>query len=107
MAAETAVAAQYVVHEHARSTQVDAARCACVAQSNVTAGVALAPWEPEGVDRDLVRTDSLSDAQDETTRVFSVHYHAACASGTPTQHLLRVGLQAGVHMCSCLELAHR
>jgi hypothetical protein len=36
-----------------------------------------------------------------------VHYHTAYASSAPTQHLVRVGLQAGVHMCSCLELAHR
>ena len=91
----------------AACSQMDAARCACIAQSNVTAGTAPEPSDPEGVDRDLVRTDSLSDAQDETTRVFSVHCHTAYASGTPTQHLVRVGLQAGVHMCSCLELAHR
>jgi SWIM zinc finger len=86
---------------------MDAARCACSAQSNVTAGAALAPSDPEGVDRHLVRTDSLSNAHDETTRIFSVHYHTAYASGTPTQHVVRVGTQAGVHMCSCLELAHR
>ena len=54
-----------------------------------------------------MRTNSLSDAEDETSRVFSVHYHTAYASSTPTQHVVRVGLQAGVHMCSCLELAHR
>jgi hypothetical protein len=39
--------------------------------------------------------------------VFNVHYHTAYASGQPAVHSVTVGTQPGVHMCSCLQLAHR
>jgi hypothetical protein len=96
VAAETAAAAQYVVHEQTE-------QCQCLAEYN-----SAATTDSEALDRDLLRLGSCSTLQScEDARVFQVHYHTAYASGQPAVHSVKVGTQPGVHMCSCLQLAHR
>ena len=106
VAAETAAAAQYVVHlasqEHSVTSQ-----CQCLAEYNSAISAAPEALE-EGPDRDLLRLGNCSTQQScGDARVFHVHYHTAYASGQPAVHSVKVGKQRGVHMCSCLQLAHR
>jgi hypothetical protein len=96
VAAETAAASQYVVHEQAE-------QCQCLAEYNSTATT-----DSEALDRDLLRLGNCSTLQScGDARVFQVHYHTAYAAGQPAVHSVKVGTQPGVHMCSCLQLAHR
>ena len=44
---------------------------------------------------------------DASSRAFRVHYHIAYSRGLPAMHLVKIGKQPGVHMCSCLQLANR
>jgi len=100
VAAETAAAAQYVVHEQTE-------QCQCLAECNSAAAAARAALE-EGPHRDLLRLGNCSTQQEPgDARVFQVHYHTAYAAGQPAVHSVKVGTQPGVHMCSCLQLAHR
>ena len=100
VAAETAAAAQYVVHEQTE-------QCQCLAECSSAIPTAPEALE-EGADRDLLRLSSCSTLQSsEDARVFNVHYHRAYAAGQPAVHSVKVGTQPGVHMCSCLQLAHR
>jgi len=94
VAAETAAASQYVVHEQTE-------QCQCLAECS--SAIPAAREAPE--DRDLLRLGNCSNCGD--ARVFQVHYHTAYAAGQPAVHSVKVGTQPGVHMCSCLQLAHR
>ena len=106
VAAETAAAAQYVVHEQVASA--DTEQCQCLAEHNSAATAAREALDPEGPDRDLLRLGNCSTQQScGDARVFHVHYHSAYASRQPAVHSVKVGKQRGVHMCSCLQLAHR
>ena len=106
VAAETAAAAQYVVHEQVHSA--DAEQCQCLAEYNSAATAAHEAPDHEGPDRDLLRLGSCSTLQScGDARVFNVHCHTAYASGQPAVHTVKIGTQPGVHMCSCLHLAHR
>ena len=106
VAAETAAAAQYVVHEQVASA--DTEQCQCLAEHNSAATAAREAPDPEGPDRDLLRLGDCSTLQScGDARVFHVHYHTAYAAGQPAVHSVKVGTQPGVHMCSCLQLAHR
>jgi len=99
VAAESAAAAQYVVR---------LASDACVDSTAVSQAAAREAPDPEGPDRDLLRLGSSSTLQScGDARVFRVHYHTAYAAGQPAVHSVKVGKQRGVHMCSCLQLAHR
>jgi hypothetical protein len=96
VAAETAAAAQYVVHEQTE-------QCQCLAEHN-----SAATTDSAALDRELQRLDNCSTLQScGDARVFQVHYHTAYAAGQPAVHSVQVGPQPGVHMCSCLQLAHR
>jgi hypothetical protein len=96
VAAETAAASQYVVHEQAE-------QCQCLAEYNSTAIAARA-----ALDRDLLRLGNCSTLQScGDARVFQVHCHTAYAASQPAVHSVQVGTQRGVHVCSCLQLAHR
>ena len=97
VAAETAAASQYVVHGQTE-------QCRCLAECS-----SAIPAAPEALeDRDLLRLSNCSTLQEPgDARVFQVHYHTAYASGQPAVHVVKVGTQPGVHMCSCLQLAHR
>jgi len=100
VAAETAAAAQYVVHEQPE-------QCQCLAECDSAPTAAREALE-EGADRDLLRLGDCSTLQSsEDARVFQVHYHTAYASGQPAVHAVKIGTQPGVHTCSCLQLAHR
>ena len=106
MAAESAAAAQYVVHEQVASA--DTEQCQCLAEHNSAATAAREAPDPEGPDRDLLRLGNCSTQQScGYAREFHVHYHTAYAAGQPAVHSVKVGTQPGVHMCSCLQLAHR
>ena len=97
VAAETAATAQYVVHEQTE-------QCQCLAECNSAIPAAREALE----DRDLLRLGDCSTLQEPgDARVFQVHYHTAYAAGQPAVHSVNVGTQRGVHMCSCLQLAHR
>ena len=101
VAAETAAASQYVVHEQTE-------QCQCLTDCSSATTTAREAPDPEGADRDLLRLSHCSTLQTAgDTRVFHVHYHTAYASGQPAVHSVKVGTQSGVHMCSCLQLAHR
>ena len=101
VAAETAAAAQSVVHEQTEHSD------ACVDSTAVSQAAAREALE-EGLDRDLLRLSNCSTPQSPgDARVFNVHYHTAYASGQPAVHSVKIGMQRGVHMCSCLQLAHR
>ena len=85
-------------------------QCQCLAMRGSAVSVAVDAPDPEGPDRDLTRLGNRSDLLhpgDTSARVYHVHLHAAYAPGAPTLHLVKIGKQAGVHMCDCLELAHR
>jgi hypothetical protein len=106
MAAETAAAAQYVVHEQVASATTEQCQCLVACSSAIPA--ALHVPDPEGPDRDLLRLSNCSTLQSPgNARVFNVHCHTAYASRQPAVHVVKVGIQPGVHMCSCLQLAHR
>ena len=97
VAAETAAAAQYVVHEQTE-------QCQCLAECSSAIPAAREALE----DRDLLRLGNCSTQQEPgDARVFQVHYHTAYAAGQPAVHTVKIGTQQGVHMCSCLQLAHR
>ena len=101
VAAETAAAAQYVVHEQTE-------QCQCLADCSSAIPAAREVPDPEGPDRDLLRLSNCSTLQTAgDARVFHVHCHTAYAAGQPAVHVVKVGTQPGVHMCSCLQLAHR
>jgi hypothetical protein len=101
VAAETAAASQYVVHEQTE-------QCQCLAECSSAIPAAREVPDPEGPDRDLLRLSNCSTLQiPGDARVFNVHYHTAYASGQPAVHTVKIGTQPGVHMCSCLQLAHR
>jgi hypothetical protein len=96
VAAETAAAAQYVVHEQTE-------QCQCLAECDCAVTAA-----HQALDHDLLRLSNCSTLQScGSARVFRVHYHTAYAAGQPAVHVIKVGKQRGVHMCSCLQLAHR
>jgi hypothetical protein len=98
VAAETAAAVQYVVHEQTE-------QCQCLAECN--SAITEAP-DPEGPDRDLLRLGNCSILQSPgDARVFRVHCHTAYAPRQPAVHTVKVAKQPGVHICSCLQLAHR
>ena len=100
VAAETAAASQYVVHEQTE-------QCQCLAECSTAIPAAREALE-ERPDRDLLRLSNCSTLQEPgDARVFQVHYHTAYAAGQPAVHSVKVGTQPGVHMCSCLQLAHR
>ena len=85
-------------------------QCHCLSACDSTVSATLEAPDPEGPARDLARLGSRSNLLrhgDASARVFRVHLHSAYASGTPTVHLVKIGKRAGVHMCDCLELAHR
>ena len=72
VAAETAAAAQYVVHEQTE-------QCQCLAECNSAATAAREALE-EGADRDLLRFGNCSTQQScGYAREFHVHYHTAYA----------------------------
>ena len=101
VAAETAAASQYVVHEQTE-------QCRCFVECSSATTTALEAPDPEGADRDLLRLRNSSVLQSPgDARAFRVHYHTAYAAGQPAVHSVKVGKQPGVHMCSCLQLAHR
>jgi hypothetical protein len=98
---ETTAASQYVVHEQTE-------QCQCLAEGGCATTAARAAPDPEGPDRDLLCLGNCSTMQSPgDARVFNVHYHTAYAAGQPAVHVVKVGTQPGVHMCSCLQLAHR
>ena len=85
-------------------------QCHCLAACDSTVSTTLEAPDPEAPARDLARLGSRSNLLrhgDASARVFRVHLHSAYASGTPSVHLVKIGKRAGVHMCDCLELAHR
>ena len=83
-------------------------QCQCFAACGGAVTTAHDPTDPEGADRDLLRLSNCSTLQTAgDTRVLHVHYHTAYAAGQPAVHSVKVGTQPGVHMCSCLQLAHR
>ena len=104
VAAETAAAALYVVHMASADTE----QCQCLPEYNIAATAAHEAPDPEGPDRDLLRFGNCSTLQSlGDARVYHVHYHTAYAAGQPAVHVVKVDTQRGVHMCSCLQLAHR
>jgi len=101
VAAETTAASQHVVHEQTE-------QCQCLAACSSATTAARAAPDPEGPDRDLLRLSICSVLQSPgDASVFRVHHHTAYAAGQPAVHSVKVGKQRGVHMCSCLQLAHR
>ena len=85
-------------------------QCQCLTACGSAASAPVEAPDPDGPDRDLIRLSncsSLLSRGDASTRGFCVHYHTAYASGQAAVHLIKIGKQPGVHMCSCMELAQR